>query len=126
MKIIITEQQLNSGLPNLFNNYITKVYPELLSKNTILKINPDEATVYVINPQFKSFGLNAGIAVFIHVYYTTGDKRLYLEDNYISILSNVFGEDKWAELFLNWFNNQYEEKLKNLFNELEWEITGVE
>lgn len=126
MKIIITEQQLNSGLPNLFNNYITKVYPELLSKNTILKINPDETTVYVINPQFKSFGLNAGIVAFIHVYYTTGDKHLYLADNYISNLSNVFGEDKWAELFLNWFNNQYEEKMKNLFNELEWEITGVE
>ena len=126
MKIILTEQQLNSKLPEIFDKYITKMYPELLSKNTNLKMSPDETTVYIVNPQYKSFDLKTEIVAFFYVYYQTYEKHLYLDDNYISILSSVFGEDKWAELFLNWVNKQYEEKLKYIFNDLYWEITAVE
>lgn len=118
MKIIIIEEQLNSKLLEIFDKYITKMYPELLSKNTNLKMSPDESTVYIINPQ--------EILAFFYVYYQTYEKHLVLDDKYVSNLSNVFGEDKWAELFLNWINNQYEEKLKYMFNDIFWEITGVE
>lgn len=50
MKIIIIEEQLNSKLLEIFDKYITKMYPELLSKNTNLKMSPDESTVYIVNP----------------------------------------------------------------------------
>ena len=119
MKIIITEEQLNSKLPEIFDKYIKKMYPELLSKNTNLKMSPDESTVYIIN-------LKDEIVAFFNVYYQTDEKHLFLEDKYISNLSAVFGDDKWAELFLNWINKQYEEKLKYMFNDIFWKITGVE
>jgi|LakMenEpi03Aug12_release.lakeMendotaPanAssembly.Ray.scaffolds.fasta_scaffold734063_1 hypothetical protein len=126
MKIIITEQQLNSKLTPIFDKYVTRMYPELLSKNTNLKMSPDETTIYIVNPQYKSFDLKNEIVAFFYDYYQTDEKHLYLDDKYISTLSTVFGEDKWAELFLNWINKQYEEKLKYMFNEISWEITAVE
>lgn len=55
------------------------------------------------------------------------DKHVYFRSSkYVDEFSNVFGEDIWAELFLNWANKEYEPKLKRLFNEIEWEITGID
>ena len=77
MKIIITEQQLNSKLTPIFDKYITRMYPELLSKNTNLKMSPDETTVYIINPQYKSFDLKPKLLRFF-TFITKQMKNIYI------------------------------------------------
>jgi hypothetical protein len=118
-------ESVNPKMIDLFDGYIKKVHPEFLVKNTTFRMSSGEDTLYIYCDNSDG---NCRAEFFIDLsYYDEVDgKHLYFyNDKYIEEFSNIFG-DNWAELFLDWVNKEYEPKLKLVFNELEWKITGVD
>jgi hypothetical protein len=116
-------ESVNSKMDNLFDKYIKKIHPDFLVGNIRMKMSSDENTLYIYTSKYNL------IPFFIDIsYYDDVDsKHLYFnDDKYIEEFSNVFGKEKWAELFLNWANKEYEPRLKRYFNEIDWKITGVD
>ena len=117
-------ESVNSKMDNLFDDYMNKLHPDFLVDNIKIKMSSGEDTLY-----FYTDNVRFGATFFIDIsYYDEVDgKHLYFnKDKYIEEFSNVFGKDKWAELFLKWVNKEYEPKLKREFNEIDWKITGVD
>lgn len=126
MKIIITEEQYNSKIDELFDKYIESVYPELKSENSTLEMSPDETSVYLRCDNPDLFGLRYQDIAFFTISHYSGDRHLYLAtDSMSDSLYTVFGE-RWAELMLHWFNREYKKQLISMFNAIDWEINGVE
>ena len=116
-------ESVNPKMANLFDKYIKKIHPDFLVDNIRMKMSSDENTLYIYTSKYNL------IPFFIDIsYYDDVDsKHLYFnDDKYIEEFSNVFGKEKWAELFLNWVNKEYEPRLKRYFNEIDWKITGVD
>lgn len=127
MKIIISEEQYNSKIDEIFDKYIDSVYPELKSENSTLKMATDETSVYLMCNEPESFGLRYPDIAYFTVSHRGGSYR-HLYFNYDSIpesLYQVFGE-RWAELMFHWFNREYKKQLISMFNAIDWEINGVE
>jgi len=127
MKIIITEEQYNSKIDEIFDRYIESVYPEFKSENSTLKMATDETSVYLMCNEPKSFGLRYhAIAYFTNSHRGGTYRHLYFNSDSIpENLNQVFGE-RWAELMLHWFNREYKKQLISMFNAIDWEINGVE
>ena len=127
MKIIITEEQYNSKIDEIFDKYIDSVYPELKSENSTLKMATDETSVYLMCNDPESFGLRYPAIAYFTVSHRGGDYRhLYFNStDLIESLYQVFGE-RWAELMFHWFNREYKKQLISMFNAIDWEINGVE
>lgn len=118
-------ESVNSKMDNLFDDYIKKVHPEFLVKNSSFRMSSGEDTLYIYTDSTDSY--KPGATFFVDLAYNddVDGKHLWFNDEkYIEEFSNVFG-DNWAELFLHWANKEYEHKLKRYFNEIDWEITGV-
>jgi phage repressor protein C with HTH and peptisase S24 domain len=84
-----------------------------------------EDTLYIYTDSTDSY--RPGATFFVDLAYNDdvdGKHLLFYDEKHIEEFSNVFGDD-WAELFLHWANKEYEPKLKRYFNEIDWEITGV-
>lgn len=119
-------ESVNPKMINLFDDYIKKVHPEFLVKNSSFRMSSGEDTLYIYTDSTDSY--KPGATFFVDLVYNDdvdGKHLFFYDEKYIEEFSNVFGEDKWAELFLNWINKEYEPKLKRYFNEIDWEITGV-
>lgn len=119
-------ESVNPKMNDLFDDYIKKVHPEFLVKNSSFRMSSGEDTLYIYTDSTDSY--KPGATFFVDLVYNDdvdGKHLVFYDDKYIEEFSNVFGEDKWAELFLNWINKEYEPKLKRYFNEIDWEITGV-
>ena len=117
-------ESVNSKMDKLFDDYMNKLHPDFLVDNIKMKMSSGEDTLYIYTDNVRF-----GATFFIEIsYYDEVDgKHLYfIDDKYIEEFSNVFGKEKWAELFLNWVNKEYEPKLKREFNEIDWKITGVD
>ena len=115
-------ESVNSKMDNLFDDYMNKLHPECLRENIAMTMSSGEDTLYIYTDgQYSTFFID------ISYYDDVDSKHLYFnDDKYIEEFSNVFGKEKWAELFLNWVNKEYEPKLKREFNEIDWKITGVD
>ena len=118
-------ESVNPKMIDLFDGYIKKVHPEFLVKNTTFRMSSGEDTLYIHTK--KGPGNNPGMLYIVIEHYNDfDDKHMYfMDDSYVDMFYNVFG-DNWAELFLHWANNEYKDKLKSTFNEINWKITGVE
>ena len=124
LRFRMLKENVNSKMDNLFDDYMNKLHPDFLVDNIKIKMSSGEDTLY-----FYTDNVRFGATFFIDIsYYDEVDgKHLYFnKDKYIEEFSNVFGKDKWAELFLKWVNKEYEPKLKREFNEIDWKITGVD
>jgi hypothetical protein len=118
-------ESVNPKILDLFDGYIKKLHPELLVKNTTFRMSSGEDTLYIYTNSTDSY--RPGATFFVDLAYNDdvdGKHLLFYDEKYIEEFSNVFGDD-WAELFLHWANKEYEHKLKRVFNEIDWEITGV-
>ena len=115
-------ESVNSKMDNLFDDYMNKLHPECLRENITMTMSSGEDTLYIYTDgQYSTFFID------ISYYDDVDGKHLYFnDDKYIEEFSNVFGKEKWAELFLNWANKEYEPRLKRYFNEIDWKITGVD
>ena len=116
-------ESVNSKMDNLFDDYMNKLHPDFLVDNIIMRMSSGEDTLYIYTDNVRP-----GATFFVDLVYhdEVDGKHLYFnDDKYIGEFSNVFGDDKWSELFLNWVNKEYESKLKRYFNEIDWKITGV-
>jgi hypothetical protein len=119
-------ESVNSKMDNLFDDYMNKLHPDFLVNNIIMRMSSGEDTLYIYTDSTDN--VRPGPTFFVDLVYhdEVDGKHLYFnEDKYIEEFSNVFGDDKWSELFLNWVNKEYEPKLKRFFNEIDWKITGV-
>ena len=119
-------ESVNSKMDNLFDDYMNKLHPDLLLYNIIMRMSSGEDTLYIYTDSTDN--VRPGATFFVDLVYhdEVDGKHLYFnDDKYIGEFSNVFGDDKWSELFLNWVNKEYESKLKRYFNEIDWKITGV-
>lgn len=115
-------ESVNSKMDKLFDNYMKKLHPEFLRENITMRMSSGEDTLYIYDSKFNTL-----MFIDLSDKYSFNDKHLYFRGNgYVDEFSNVFGYDTWAELFLNWANKEYEPKLKSEFNEIDWEITGVD
>ena len=117
------KENVNSKMDNLFDDYMNKLHPDFLVDNIIMRMSSGEDTLYIYTDNVRP-----GATFFVDLVYhdEVDGKHLYFnDDKYIGEFSNVFGDDKWPELFLNWVNKEYESKLKRYFNEIDWKITGV-
>ena len=114
-------ESVNSKMDNLFDDYMNKLHPECLRENITMTMSSGEDMLYIYTDgQYSTFFID------ISYYDDVDGKHLYFNhDKYIEEFSNVFGKEKWAELFLKWVNKEYEPKLKREFNEIDWKITGV-
>jgi len=122
------DEELNESVKpkilDLFDGYIKKIHPEFLVKNTEFRMSSGEDTLYIYCDNSDGNGI-AEFFIDLSYYDEVDGKHLYFyKDKYIEEFSNVFG-DNWAELFLHWVNKEYEPKLKRIFNEIDWKITGV-
>lgn len=118
-------ESVNPKMNDLFDEYIKKIYPEFLVKNTVFRMSSGEDTLYIYTDSTESY--RPGATFFVDLAYNDevdGKHLLFYDEKYIEEFSNVFG-DNWAELFLHWANKEYEHKLKRYFNEIDWKITGV-
>jgi hypothetical protein len=122
-------ESVNPKVAHIFNDFITKISPELLPENGTLKRVTDGVSFYVKVP--KNFGNKLflgyidddfGFSFNKGIFQTT--KRLFLETRYVNSLETTFG-DMWDDLFLNWFNINYESELKEIFGEDEWEVNSI-
>ena len=115
-------ESVNSKMDNLFDDYMNKLHPEFLRENITMRMSSGEDTLNMYTDgQYSTFFID------ISYYDDVDGKHLYFhDDKYIEEFSNVFGKEKWAELFLNWANKEYEPRLKRYFNEIDWKITGVD
>ena len=118
-------ESVNPKILDLFDGYIKKIHPEFLVKNTEFRMSSGEDTLYIYTDSTDSY--RPGATFFVDLAYNDdvdGKHLLFYDEKHIEEFSNVFG-DNWAELFLNWVNKEYEPKLKRYFNDIDWEITGV-
>jgi hypothetical protein len=118
-------ESVNPKILDLFDGYIKKIHPEFLVKNTEFRMSSGEDTLYIYTDSTDSY--RPGATFFVDLAYNDdvdGKHLLFYDEKHIEEFSNVFG-DNWAELFLNWVNKEYEPKLKSFFNQIDWEITGV-
>jgi len=122
-------ESVNPKVAHIFNDFITKISPELLPENGTLKRVTDGVSFYVKVP--KNFGNKLflgyidddfGFSFNKGIFQTT--TRLFLEPRYVNSLETTFG-DMWDDLFLNWFNINYESELKEIFGEDEWEVNSI-
>ena len=117
-------ESVNPKMIDLFDDYIKKVHPEFLVKNTSFRMSSGEDTLYLHTHKGPDNNPST-LFIVIERYNDFDDKHMYfMDDSYVDMFNNVFGDD-WAELFLHWANKEYEHKLKRIFNEIDWEITGV-
>jgi len=118
-------ESVNPKILDLFDGYIKKIHPEFLVKNTEFRMSSGEDTLYIYTDSTDSY--RPGATFFVDLAYNDdvdGKHLLFYDEKHIEEFSNVFGNN-WAELFLNWVNKEYEPKLKRYFNDIDWEITGV-
>jgi len=118
-------ESVNPKILDLFDGYIKKIHPEFLVKNTEFRMSSGEDTLYIYTDSTDSY--RPGATFFVDLAYNDdvdGKHLLFYDEKHIEEFSNVFGGN-WAELFLNWVNKEYEPKLKRYFNDIDWEITGV-
>lgn len=117
-------ESVNPKMIDLFDDYIKKIHPEFLVDNIKMRMSSGEDTLYIYTENFYSH--NAKFFVDLVYHDEVDGKHLFFYDEkYIEEFYNVFG-DNWEELFLKWVNKEYEPKLKREFNEIDWEITGVD
>lgn len=107
---------------NIIDKYIKHVAPQLSPENIRFVMSPSEdgVNIYVIDED--RFNLRSKLVGFFDNDYGTDDKRLYLEPRYYKLFK-VFGDN--PDLILDWFNRTYESKLKQMFNEIDWEVNSI-
>ena len=107
---------------NIIDKYIKHVAPQLSPENIRFVMSPSEdgVNIYVIDED--RFNLRSKLVGFFDNDYGTDDKRLYLEPIYYKLFK-VFGDN--PDLILDWFNRTYESKLKQMFNEVDWEVNSI-
>jgi hypothetical protein len=106
----------------VIDKYIKHVAPQLSPENIRFVMSPSEdgVNIYVIDTE--KFNLNSKLVGFFDNDYGTDDRRLFLEPRYYKLFK-VFGDN--PELILGWFNRTYESKLKQMFNEIDWEVNSI-
>ena len=107
---------------NTIDKYIKHIAPQLSPENVTFIMSPSEDGVNIYIKDKDKFNLSSKLVGFFDNDYGTDDKRLYLEPRYYKLF-DAFGNN--PDLILDWFNRTYESKLKQMFNEIDWEVNSI-